>query len=135
MYGKLDEVLGHFRRYSSEQLRGRLEEAGFTVERILNFNRVSRPAWYVSGRIFRRDRISRLQLHIFDRMVWLWRRADRFIPWIEGERLAAACRPKEHLRLDLLEHAQPRMDALGPLLRDGWRLHRLMVGIFEEAFE
>jgi hypothetical protein len=22
-------------------------------------------------------------------------RADRFIPWIEGERLAAACRPKE----------------------------------------
>ncbi len=81
VYGKLDEVLGHFRRYSHEQLRGRLEEAGFAVERIIDFNRVSRPAWYMSGRVFRRDRISRLQLHIFDRLVWLWRRADNWIPW------------------------------------------------------
>lgn len=62
-------------------------------------------------------------------------RADRFIPWTEGERLAAAYPPKVYLRLDLLEHAQPRLTAAGPLLRDGWRLHRLMVGILGEAFE
>ncbi len=81
IFGKLDEVLGHYRRYSREQLSERLRGAGFTVEAILDFNRVSRPAWFVSGRLLRRSKISRLQLHVFDRLVWLWRRIDSAIPW------------------------------------------------------
>ncbi len=81
IYGKLDEVLGHYRRYSRQQLRQRLEDAGFTVERILDFNRISRPAWWLSGKILRRSRISRLQLRLFDWTVWLWRRLDGSIPW------------------------------------------------------
>ena len=31
-YGTLDEVLGHYRRYSEAQLRARMEKAGFEVE-------------------------------------------------------------------------------------------------------
>ncbi len=81
IYGKLDEVLGHYRRYSRESLRERLEQAGFTVERIFGFNRISRPAWYLSGKLLRRSRISRLQLRLFDWTVWLWRRLDAHIPW------------------------------------------------------
>lgn len=81
IYGKLDEVLGHYRRYSRDLLRERLEQAGFTVERILDFNRISRPAWYISGKVLRRSRISRLQLRLFDWTVWLWRRLDPYIPW------------------------------------------------------
>ena len=81
LFGQMDVVLGHFRRYSREQLRARMEEAGFSVETILNFNRVSRPAWFVSSRLLRRSRLGRFQLKLFDKMVWLWRRIDRFIPW------------------------------------------------------
>ena len=95
LYGKLDEVLGHHRRYSHRQLRERLEEAGFTVETILDFNRVSRPAWFVSGKILRRSSISRLQLRIFDRLVWLWRRVDRFIPWKPTSIIAIARKPDD----------------------------------------
>jgi hypothetical protein len=58
-----------------------MEEAGFSVETVLNFNRVSRPAWFVSSRLLRRSRLGRFQLKLFDKMVWLWRRIDRFIPW------------------------------------------------------
>jgi glycosyltransferase involved in cell wall biosynthesis len=81
IYGTLDEALGHFRRYSHAALQQKLERAGFRVDRILDFNRISRPAWYVTGRILKRNTLSRFQLSGFDRLVWLWRRIDATLPW------------------------------------------------------
>jgi len=49
VYGTLDEVLGHFRRYSQAGLKARMEEAGFEVEQIFEFNRVTRPGWWWNG--------------------------------------------------------------------------------------
>lgn len=81
VYGTLDEVLGHYRRYSEAELRERMEAAGFEVEDVLHFNRVTRPGWYLNGRVLKRRHFSRLQLWVFDRMVWLWRRVDNLWPW------------------------------------------------------
>jgi len=81
VYGSLDKALGHFRRYSREELQRKMELAGFRVERIVDFNRISYPAWYVTGRVLGRKTISRFQLRIFDSLVWLWRRIDRLLPW------------------------------------------------------
>jgi glycosyltransferase involved in cell wall biosynthesis len=81
IYGTLDTVLGHYRRYSEPELRTRMEAAGFQMETVLHFNRITRPGWFWNGRILKRQHFSRFQLYIFDRMVWLWRRLDRFIPW------------------------------------------------------
>ena len=94
IYGQLDVVLGHFRRYSHRQLRERLEEAGFTVERILNFNRISRPSWYINGKLLKRSRISRRMLKIFDRLVWLWKRIDHMLPWAPTSIIAIAQKPR-----------------------------------------
>jgi len=80
-YGTLDEVLGHYRRYSEAQLRARMEEAGFEVERMLHFNRVTRPGWRFNGQVLKRRSFSRFQLRVFDALVPLWRRIDRFFPW------------------------------------------------------
>ena len=81
VYGTLDEVLGHFRRYSQAGLKARMEEAGFEVEQIFEFNRVTRPGWWWNGRVLRRRSFGRWQLRIFDALVPLWRRIDRAIPW------------------------------------------------------
>lgn len=81
IFGSLDVVLGHYRRYSTPELREKMERCGFRVDRVLEFNRISRPAWYVSGRVFKTQTMSPLQLRIFDRLVWLWRRIDRLLPW------------------------------------------------------
>ncbi len=82
IYGTLDKVLGHYRRYSEAELRERMGAAGFEVEHVLHFNRVTRPGWYLNGRYFETGgHFSRLQLWIFDRMVWLWRPLDRVLPW------------------------------------------------------
>jgi glycosyltransferase involved in cell wall biosynthesis len=80
-YGTLDRALGHARRYARRELIQRMEQAGFKVERVIEFNRVSLPGWFLSGRILRRSTFSRFPLAVFDRLVWLWRRIDRFLPW------------------------------------------------------
>jgi glycosyltransferase involved in cell wall biosynthesis len=80
-YGTLDEVLGHYRRYSEAQLRARMEEAGFQIERMLHFNRVTRPGWRVNGQLLKRRSFSRFQLRVFDMLVPLWRVIDGWFPW------------------------------------------------------
>lgn len=93
VYGSLDETLGHRRRYSEQELREKMEAAGFQVLEVLPFNRITRPAWFLNGRIFRRRSFSRLQLWVFDRLVWLWRRLDRVLPWPPVSLIAIAVKP------------------------------------------
>ena len=81
IFGSVDQALGHYRRYDAAQLRAKMEQAGFRVERILEFNRISRPGWYWVGRLRKRPTISPIQVRLFDRLVWLWRRLDRWLPW------------------------------------------------------
>jgi len=81
LFGTLDEALGHYRRYSGPELQARMEQTGFRVERMFEFNRVTRPGWYLNGQLLRRSKISPLQLRAFDGLVWLWRRVDRLLPW------------------------------------------------------
>jgi glycosyltransferase involved in cell wall biosynthesis len=94
IYGSLDEVLGHFRRYSSAQLRKRMEEAGFVVERVIQFNRVTRPGWWLNGRVLRRRSFGRFQLRIFDWLVPIFRRIDRLLPWLAVSLIAVGKVPE-----------------------------------------
>ncbi len=81
IFGTLDTALGHYRRYSHQELQAKLEQSGFRVERILDFNRISRPGWYLNGTILKRTTLGTNQLRVFDQLVWLWRRIDRHLPW------------------------------------------------------
>jgi SAM-dependent methyltransferase len=81
IYGAMDAALGHVLRYSKEELRTRLEQAGLTVERIMDFNRASWPGWYVTGKLLKKPTMGRLSLRLFEKLVWLWRRIDRLLPW------------------------------------------------------
>ncbi len=93
VFGTIDVALGHFRRYSETELKSKMEAAGFQVEQILSFNRVSRPAWFVSGRILKRTSLDWNQMRLYDRFVWLWRRIDRFLPWRPTSIIAIARKP------------------------------------------
>jgi len=93
IFGTLDVALGHYRRYSHAELRGKLERAGFRVERILDFNRISRPPWYVSGRILKRKTLGSGQMKVFDSFVWLWKWLDSYLPWPPTSIIAIAVKP------------------------------------------
>ena len=92
-YGKIDEMLGHWLRYSEALLRERVLEAGFQVETMLYFNRISLPGWYLNGKLLQRPTVSPWQLKLFDRLVWLWRRIDRYLPWPSTSLIVIARKP------------------------------------------
>ena len=94
LLGSLDRVLDHHERYSKKLLRERCEKAGFQVERLFDFNRISCLPWLVNGRVLRRKRFGRVQLKIFDSLVWLWRILDPFLPLPGLSIVAVARRPE-----------------------------------------
>lgn len=81
LMGSLDLALGHLRRYDPARLGAALAEAGFSVERIFDFNRVSVPGWWLNGRVLRRKRFSRVQLKALDTAMPVLSRLDRLWPW------------------------------------------------------
>ena len=81
LFGSLDEVLDHKRRYTESELRHKMSEAGFEVTESLPFNRATWPGWYLNGTLLRRRTLSRFQLWSFDLLVPWFRRIDSKLPW------------------------------------------------------
>jgi glycosyltransferase involved in cell wall biosynthesis/precorrin-6B methylase 2 len=92
IYGTLDEALGHHRRYTREQLAALLANTGYELERMIGFNRISRPGWRFTGRVLKSRSISTAGLRVFDKFVWLWRRVDDKLPWEPTSIIAIARR-------------------------------------------
>jgi glycosyltransferase involved in cell wall biosynthesis len=81
LLGTLDQSLGHQLRYTEERLRSEIEEAGFEIETLFDFNRVSVPGWWLNGRMLRRNTFSRIQLKLLNTLIPVLRRVDRTLPW------------------------------------------------------
>lgn len=80
-FGAMDEVLEHKRRYTAQELASKMSAAGLEVQRMITFNRITWPGWYLNSRILRRRTLSRLQLLLFDLLVPIWRHVDSRLPW------------------------------------------------------
>jgi glycosyltransferase involved in cell wall biosynthesis len=92
VYGTLDEVLGHERRYTKASLRAALEKAGFEVEKLFDFNRATTLPWWFNGRVLRRKHFGRVQLKLVNHTTWLLRPLDRVLPWMGTSLIAVAKR-------------------------------------------
>ena len=73
LYSPADATLGHFRRYSEEELSSRMRAAGLEVVALLPFNRMGVLGWWANGRIFRRKTISAAQIRTYELMMPLAR--------------------------------------------------------------
>ena len=81
LYGTIDEIAGHYRRYTKETLQRTLEQAGFHVTHLIDFNRFSVPGWWFNGKILKRRVFLRSHLRFVDAVVPLLKRLDRRLPW------------------------------------------------------
>ena len=93
LYSSLDEALGHRCRYELSGLTDELVKAGFEVEHMDHFNRVSVLAWWWNGKILKKRTFSRWQLKAFNLMVPVVRRVDPSLPWQGLGIVAVARRP------------------------------------------
>ena len=80
LYGTLDEVLGHQRRYTRETLEKLIISAGFELEKMIEFNRVGVVAWWVNGQLLRRRIFGLWQIKILNVMTPVFRAIDKMLP-------------------------------------------------------
>jgi glycosyltransferase involved in cell wall biosynthesis len=94
LFGSTDRAVGHFRRYTRKELAEKMTAAGFTVERMVAFNRVGTLGWFVNGRILRRKTLSSAQLRLFDSCLTFVRIAEYVLP-LPGLSLIAIGKKRE----------------------------------------
>lgn len=51
LYSECDKALGHFRRYTPEELRGKMQKAGFEVVSLHEFNRLGVMGWWLNRKL------------------------------------------------------------------------------------
>ena len=92
IYGSLDRVFEHHRRYGRTQLAQRLGAAGFRIDQLRYANSIGVLAWFVTGRVLRRTNLDAASVRFYDRAVipWLSAIEDRVPPPI-GQSLLAIC--------------------------------------------
>ncbi len=78
LYGSLDHHLNHCRRYGREELKRKLEQAGFQVILLKYFNRIGILGWYLNSKIFKRKSLPSFQLRIYNLLVPLFKVEELF---------------------------------------------------------
>jgi len=79
LYGSLDRVLGHHRRYTREQLIALGERAGYRVGEVLEFNRSGILAWWLNGKVLRRTTFGLMQIKMLNLLVPFFRALERCV--------------------------------------------------------
>ena len=80
LFGTLDEVLGHERRYTRESLKELVLGANFELEQMIDFNRVGVIAWWLNGRLLRRRTFGLWQIKALNVMTPVFRAIDKVLP-------------------------------------------------------
>ena len=65
LYSKLDENIGHFRRYDKDELLKLLQDQGFDIEYYRPFNFAGLWGWLLNGRILKREKLPTGQLKLY----------------------------------------------------------------------
>ena len=69
LMGKLDRRVGHFRRYSINELTGKCRAAGFTIRLATHFDLLGIAPWWVKYRLFKSDSVEAGAVRLYDRCV------------------------------------------------------------------
>jgi SAM-dependent methyltransferase len=95
LYGPMDSVDYHYRRYTRAELNAKVVEAGLVVEHQRFFNLLGIVAWFFTNRIMRQSLAAPVQYSLYDRLVPFLRRIEAVIPPPAGLSLVTICRTPE----------------------------------------
>jgi SAM-dependent methyltransferase len=70
IYAPIDNDFGHHRRYSRDDLRRKLENAGFKILRLHYFNFIGYFAWWFSFRLMGQRKFNPSMVRLFDRLIF-----------------------------------------------------------------
>jgi glycosyltransferase involved in cell wall biosynthesis len=107
LYGTLDKVLGHFRRYTKLEFTELAARAGFQLEELLTFNRFGSPAWWLNGRLLRRKTFGLWQIKMLNFLTPMIRVIDRFLPLPPLSIIAVLRKPPLKAEQELVSTVRP----------------------------
>lgn len=95
LYGSLDELVHHVRRYTRPQLQAALAQSGWQIERLYYCDVLGIAPWWLAGRVLRRRRFDAAAATWYDRLgVPLTRAVETWVEPPVGKSLVAiATRP------------------------------------------
>jgi 2-polyprenyl-3-methyl-5-hydroxy-6-metoxy-1,4-benzoquinol methylase len=66
LYGKIDQAIGHYRRYNKAKLQKQLQKIGFKIlkSRLLNF--IGGLGWFFSGKVLKQTTVKKHNVKIFN---------------------------------------------------------------------
>jgi len=76
LYSACDETVGHFRRYTAEELGSKMKAAGFEVAGMQNFNKLGVPGWWYNK--------LRKRKHLTPHQMWLFNQVLPIAKAVEG---------------------------------------------------
>ncbi len=79
LYNCIDKDAGHFRRYTSQEIVGKVSRTKFKITDLHYFNFLSMFGWYVNGNILKKNVINPSAADILDRLVPLLKLFERHI--------------------------------------------------------
>lgn len=92
LYGPMDAVDHHYRRYTKAELNAKLEAAGLVVEHQNYFNLLGIAAWFVSNKVLKQSMARPGQYSLYDSLVPVLRAIERAVPPPTGLSLVSICR-------------------------------------------
>ena len=69
LYSRLDEIFGHFRRYTRKSLRTCASEAGFRIEKLRYFDISGVLPWWLLNTVLGKTSFNQPMLTVYDRVV------------------------------------------------------------------
>lgn len=76
LYGNLDRLYGHHRRYTRERLSRVLTDSGLVIDDLYSFNLLGVPGWWLNGRR-RSPRLGEGALRLYEALLRLWQPIER----------------------------------------------------------
>lgn len=96
LYGSVDKEVGHFRRYNKGNLRKKIERVELEIEKLRYYNLLGISGWFINGKIFHRRSFPVLQTILFDRIVPMLSRTEKYWAPQWGMSLFVVARKREN---------------------------------------
>lgn len=87
IYGNLDKAMGHYRRYTKEDLSQKTKNAGFKIIKIKYVNFPGYFSWWLRGRFSGKSNTDSLTAKIFDTLIVPFLYLEKYLPIPFGQSL------------------------------------------------
>ncbi|MGI8825551.1 MAG: class I SAM-dependent methyltransferase [Chloroflexota bacterium] len=92
LFGPMDSVDHHYRRYTRREMNAKLAEAGLEVEHQNYFNMLGIAAWFFNNRILKKSLATPVEYSLYDTLVPVLQAIERAMPPPAGLSLVSICR-------------------------------------------